>query len=355
MRTPLAVALVALLAVTAGADDPKPAALPSLKVGDPAPALMASKWLQGQAVKKFEPGKVYVVEFWATWCGSCIHFMPHTSRLQDQFRGVTFVYYTARDPENPEEKVVAFVKRRGPKLKFTFAYGDDRKTFDAWITAAGKESLPQAFVVDTTGRIAYIGHPMLLGVVLPRVLAGAKPQAVSDEAAKIWEEFGVVAQTLARDPRAGLKALADFETRHAALANMSPIVRARLGYLPKFGKPGEAKEYAETVIARAIAQEDRAVLALANSILRRGDGKESKELMALAVKAAEAMVRIEGDRDAPALIELASTYFQVGEKVKAREIARKAVTAAAGESASLRQRIEQEAKKIAEGTQEDRR
>jgi thiol-disulfide isomerase/thioredoxin len=54
----------------------------SLKVGDRAPALKVARWLQGDAVTKFEPGKVYVVEFWATWCGPCIRQMPHLAELQ---------------------------------------------------------------------------------------------------------------------------------------------------------------------------------------------------------------------------------------------------------------------------------
>src|SRR5436305_4114419 len=58
----------------------------SLKPGDLAPPLMATKWLQGREVPKFEPGGVYVVEFWATWCGPCIAFMPHLAELQARYR-----------------------------------------------------------------------------------------------------------------------------------------------------------------------------------------------------------------------------------------------------------------------------
>src|SRR5205823_8746594 len=39
---------------------------PSLKAGDPAPPLTVTRWLQGREVKGFEPGRVYVVELWAT-------------------------------------------------------------------------------------------------------------------------------------------------------------------------------------------------------------------------------------------------------------------------------------------------
>src|SRR5262249_38223458 len=145
------VALVGLVAAVGGADNPTPAqdkkANPpaTLKVGDPAPPLKASKWLQGSEVRAFEPGKVYVVEFWATWCGPCIAFMPDLAELQVQYkgRGVTCIGFTARDllgvPGNTEEKVAAFVKKRGPRLPYTFAYADDSTTSDAWLKAAGRD------------------------------------------------------------------------------------------------------------------------------------------------------------------------------------------------------------------------
>src|SRR5262249_23769534 len=133
----------------------KPA--PSLKLGDPAPALKASKWLQGEEVRQFELGRVYLVEFWATWCGPCVMIMPQTAELQATYKdkGVTVIGYSARDEKNTEEQVAAFVKKRGPKLAYTFAYADDRATYDAWMTAAGQNGIPCAFVVDQAGRIAY--------------------------------------------------------------------------------------------------------------------------------------------------------------------------------------------------------
>src|SRR5262249_36414263 len=94
------IAVVALAGLVAGgsmADDPKDkkdVAVPevTLKVGDPAPQLKADKWLQGGEVKAFEPGKVYVVEFWATWCGPCISAMPHLAQLQEHYKDkVTFI------------------------------------------------------------------------------------------------------------------------------------------------------------------------------------------------------------------------------------------------------------------------
>ena len=107
------IALIGPIAVTGGADDPKPGrdkVAPAkietptitLKPGDPAPALKVSKWLQGEEIRKFEPGKVYVVEFWATWCGPCLGVMPQLTALQAEYKdkGLTVVGVTVKDDKN---------------------------------------------------------------------------------------------------------------------------------------------------------------------------------------------------------------------------------------------------------------
>jgi thiol-disulfide isomerase/thioredoxin len=368
----VAVAFVSLVAGPKGACGRKPAKdkdepadknpAGSLKVGNRASALKASKWLQGDAVKAFEPGRVYVVEFWATWCGSCIHFMPDLAALQARYKdqGVTCISFTARDilgvPGNTKEKVAAFVRKRGPKLAYAFAYADDPAAPDAWMKAAGREAIPCAFLVDKTGRIAYIGNPMYLAVAVPMALAGdVKAQEIADRVGKIAREFNAACEALFPDHKAGLRAITEFEAKYPPLANHFIILRAKLGLLPKIGAVDEAKRVAEAAIARAIEQENPSGLMQVAALLRAGPGKGSKELLAVAVKAAEAAVRVAGQGDARALIELANTYAAAGDKAKAGEYGRKAVEAAAGESAELRQSIEQEAKKLNGGKQEDKK
>jgi thiol-disulfide isomerase/thioredoxin len=48
-------------------------------------------WLQGTLVSKFELGRVYGVEFCATWCPLCIKAISHLSELQRKYASALFI------------------------------------------------------------------------------------------------------------------------------------------------------------------------------------------------------------------------------------------------------------------------
>jgi thiol-disulfide isomerase/thioredoxin len=324
----------------------------SLKVGELAPPLEPSKWLQGKEVTKFEPGKVYVIDFWAPWCGACIRHLPHLAELQARYKdqGVTVICFTSRDIrgvlDNTEEKLAAFLKKRGAALPFTFAYADNGTTTDAWLKAAGQEGFC-TFVVDKKGRIAPIGFPMYLDVILPKVLAGASAKAVGEEIAQVDAEYRAVAAALKSDskPEAYFQALKEFEAKYPPLADFMPSACIKLDLLILQGNADEAKAYAEALIAKAIKQHNAVVLEMAYAVLRPQD--KSKELVGLAVRAAEALVRLDGGKEPYSLLRLAGAYVASGDKARAKEYASKAIDAAAGEPAADRQDIEKEARKLA--------
>ena len=140
-----------------------------LGVGDPAPPLSVSKWLKGEPVLVFATGKVHVVEFWASWCGPCRMVVPHLSALQKKYPDVVFIGVNVweRNPTQGE----AFAKEQGDRMDYRVAQDDlsagpqQGKMATDWLKAAGRDSIPCAFVVDGKGRIAWIGHPMEPGMV----------------------------------------------------------------------------------------------------------------------------------------------------------------------------------------------
>jgi thiol-disulfide isomerase/thioredoxin len=165
MITRFVVFLAVALCTTAVAiaQETKP---PTLKVGDPAPKLSVERWVKGSAVKEFEKDKVYVVEFWATWCGPCIKAIPHLTDLQKKHRkdGLVVLGIAASERGDTEEerlkKLNDFMRKAdGRRMEFTVGFDADRSMSRDWMRPAGRTGIPASFVVDKAGKIAWIGHP----------------------------------------------------------------------------------------------------------------------------------------------------------------------------------------------------
>ncbi|MDB4921453.1 TlpA disulfide reductase family protein [Mucilaginibacter sp.] len=146
------------------------------KLGDLAPQLRVRGWIKGTPVTDYEKGKVYVVEFWATWCAPCIASMPHLSALARKYNGkVTFsaidVFETHESKTISMERLKAFVDGMGRKMDFNIAAEDTNFTVRDWFDAYNFEHvIPTTFVVDGQGQVAWIGHPIHLDTVLEKVL-----------------------------------------------------------------------------------------------------------------------------------------------------------------------------------------
>ena len=161
--------LLCIIAVTAHAQNDHS---PSLNIGDPAPLLRLGGWIKGTPVQRFEKGKVYVVEFWATWCGPCIAAMPHLSVLAREYKDkVTILGIDVMEKKTTSmRKVKAFVDSMGHRMDYTVAAEDSNCMEAGWLDASGEQGIPKSFVVNAEGRLAWIGHPRELDEVLRKIV-----------------------------------------------------------------------------------------------------------------------------------------------------------------------------------------
>jgi thiol-disulfide isomerase/thioredoxin len=140
----------------------------TLKIGDRPPAIEPVAWLQGNPVTKFEPGRVYVVEFWATWCPPCIKTIPHLSAVQKKYADTLTVIGVNADGllgfEAKADAVRDFMNKHGKDMQYIVAMEDPiKKTMSkAWITASGSLGAPVAFIIDRQGKLAWVGYPDLV-------------------------------------------------------------------------------------------------------------------------------------------------------------------------------------------------
>ena len=141
-----------------------------------APAISVARWVKGDPVPRLDLGKIYVVEFWATWCGPCRATIPHLTQLQKKNPGVTFIGVSIL--ENDQKEVEPFVKEMGDKMDYRVAMDDvannsDGKMAKNWFEAAGQKGIPTAFIINKEGKIAWIGHPASMDGPLEQITEGS--------------------------------------------------------------------------------------------------------------------------------------------------------------------------------------
>ena len=98
--------------------------------------------------KRFgEPGKVTVINFWATWCPPCREEMPELNKFTSQYRDTVAFY--AVNIQEPGETVSGFLRQHNYTMPvFLDSDGAVAKLFRV-------RAIPTTIVADKTGLIKY--------------------------------------------------------------------------------------------------------------------------------------------------------------------------------------------------------
>lgn len=302
-----------------------------LEPGMPAPALTIDTWVKGAEVKSFETGKVYVIEFWATWCGPCRAAMPHLTELQNQYKdkGLTIIGVAsaaAKDSLEAVQKMVTADGAEAASIGYTIAWDKTGATSNAYMKAANKRAIPVSFVIDGKGTVAYIGHPGDLEFILDDIIDGkwdAKKGAENLE--KMKTEAQAVFADADSDPKGALAKLAAFEKKHPRMARTLTSQKYNLQMDAQMYD--ESYQTARVLIDELVKQKDAQALNELSWRIVDPEGDVLKRDVDVAMVAAQHAVTLSKEKDGAILDTLARCYWLKGDKMKAIELQKKAIAA----------------------------
>jgi len=342
----------------------KQAAKPAmLTIGSLAPAIDVEHWMQDdesfEPITTFEPGQVYVVEFWATWCGPCIASMPHLSELQKEYadKGVTVISIS----DEEVDRVTAFLERevRGGKkneegeamtyAELTSSYllttDPDRSVSKDYMRAAGQNGIPCAFLVGKSGHVEWIGHPMRMDEPLQQVVADAWDREAFGKEFIAKQKIDAAMQEAMGLLRSGkqneaIKLLTEIaadapDEMKAQIAGFLKQIKLRAAYetfqeLVASDQSAAAKQLPKTL--ESLDNEPNLVNAFVWSIATHADqGNEvSADLLAAGATAIESI--LDEDNPNPSILDtLAHLTYHQGDLDRAIELSEAAAAAADGE------------------------
>ena len=327
-----------------------------LMVGDAAPPIRVAEWVQGTPVERLLPGQVYVVEFWATWCGPCKVAIPHLNELHKKhgdkvrFLGVSIWEHLEDEPYSVPE----FVRGMGEKMTYTVAADrkaatDEAQMAKAWMDTSGQSGIPTAFIVDRTGKIAWIGHPMGIDDPLQQVVDGtfdlaaatqkyATDVALKGVSSKISKE--VTKAKKAKDWAGALRQIDDAVAQYPGLEASFGIDKYFLLLEAQRGK--DAAVYGRRLVSDVFARSSMQLNMLAWTIVDPQIGRKDAD-WDLAVLAAERAVELTKSADANILDTLGLALFRTGQVTRAIQIQEQAVKLSEGSpyAADIKARLDE--------------
>ncbi len=349
----LAYALVACASLCPRVRAADGAADPAALIGMPPPPIKVAKWVKGEPLTEFKKGEVYVVDFWATWCGPCKAAIPHLTKLAQDHKGQVEVIGVSISEQQQDSndtayiaRVQAFVDKMGDRMDYRVAVDTpDKVMHNTWFNPTGTGGIPTAYIIDQNGKVAWtgIGSPPDVERIVSQVLAGTfdfkkeqeHQRQLEAEAKKRSDADIAAAKGAAKkedDKYPGLDAALKRGDTSAAIESINaafkadPTLEPAGGYQRKFfillqrHKAEEVNAYSKDLLDRYPADADVAGWVSACIVQTSTDApKYDKDLAFTAAKRSAETAKPDSRWQQFTFWRLGWAYYQIGDTQKAIE------------------------------------
>lgn len=308
--------VAASLALTGGAM----AQANQVAVGSNAPRFQVEHWIKGDAFT-IEPGNVYVIEFWATWCGPCVRAIPHLTKLQKQYADDGLIILGV-STDREKDTVTNFVRQRGDQIGYHIAWDSEDRMKGYWFDPAGLRGIPASFIVDRQGKIQYIGNPHDpdFDTVLALVVGGRFDAKLYKEALPVLRE--IESHRKVRNWQLANKLLDDLIAVDPKAFSPFALMKFEI-LLIDMDDQEEAYRYARRLMVE-YADDAGLLAALAVQIASDPKIPAEKRDLEVAMQAVNLAARIAGSNDHRMLAHQALVNFHAGNVSEAISLQRRA-------------------------------
>ncbi len=139
-----------------------PAVLAAVDVGD-SPNIELTTVNGLKIDKQYYEGKLVIIDFWASWCSSCVDTIPHMKKLHTEHSSQN-IKFLGVNSDRSKETLLKFVADK--ELNWLQYYDPERTLGNLW----GIPGLPTVFLLSPRGKVLWTGNPAQLDWELAKAM-----------------------------------------------------------------------------------------------------------------------------------------------------------------------------------------